>query len=270
MQEPKSLKGRKLLVRYGRSTILHHVDFAVRGGELVGILGPSGSGKSTLLMALSGFRPAKEGGVTFGGRDLYQDFEALKQQIGFVPQDDVVPTNLKVEKVLKYAAELRLPHFTPEARQGRVEGVLRKLGLSEKRALRVSKLSGGQRKRVSVAVELLARPPLLFADEPTSGLDPALEGELMQQLKEMSQEGRAVVVTTHIMSSLSLLDIACVMHGGRVAYFGPPGLLKEWFGASDFVEIYQKLAAQPPEAWARRFSGSPLCTEHLHSRLKGA
>lgn len=269
MQEPKSLKGRKLVVRYGRNTILHHVDFAVRGGELVGILGPSGSGKSTLLMALSGFRPAKEGTVTFAGHDLYQDFEAVKQQIGFVPQDDVVPANLKVESVLKYAAELRLPHFSQEARQGRVEGVLRKLGLGERRSLRVSKLSGGQRKRVSVAVELLARPSLLFADEPTSGLDPALEGELMKQLKEMSQEGRAVVVTTHIMSSLSLLDIACVMHGGHVAYFGPPDQMKEWFGAADFVEIYQKLTSQPAEKWGRRFSGSALCTEHLHARLRG-
>jgi ABC-type multidrug transport system ATPase subunit len=267
MEESKSLKARKLLVRRGRATILHHVDFAARPGELIGILGPSGSGKSTLLMALSGFRPAREGVVTFQGHDLYQTFEARKDQIGFVPQDDVVPRGLSVEKVLRYAAELRLPDFTPEARQGRVEGVLRLLGLDERRGLRVSRLSGGQRKRVSVAVELLTRPALLFADEPTSGLDPALEADLMQQLKALTSPDRVVVVTTHILSSLRLLDAACVLHQGRVVYFGPPDKLKEWFQVSDFVEIYQALPKQPAEAWAARFANSPLCAEHLKGRL---
>lgn len=261
-----SLAGRKLRVEYSGTTILHNVDVAAQPGELIGILGPSGSGKSTLLYALSGFRPAHQGQVLLGGEPLYENFETLKQGIGFVPQDDIVPTALKVERVLKYAADLRLPDISPDERESRVKAVLKVLELEERAHLRVSKLSGGQRKRVSVGVELLARPDVLFADEPTSGLDPALERSLMQTFKDLAEEGRVVMVTTHIMTSLDLLDLACVLYQGRVAYFGPVDQIKAYFEVEDYVRIYDALEKRSPEAWVKKYAASGLKTEYITSR----
>ena len=251
------LKARKLLVERGGNTILTSVDFRVGEGQLIGILGPSGSGKSTLLMALNGFRPAKSGTVTYQGRDLYADFEDVKSTIGYVPQDDIVPKALKVERVLQYAAELRLADLDPETRLARVNGVIRLLGLSDRKDVRVSSLSGGQRKRVSIGVELLTRPTLLFADEPTSGLDPALERSLTEAFKKLSEEGNSVVVTTHIMSSLSIYDRLAVVVGGRLAYFGPPDEIKAYFKVTDYADIYTRLSEIEPQKWHDRFQASP-------------
>lgn len=263
-----ALKARQITVSFGRNTILNSVDFVARSRQLIGVLGPSGSGKSTLLMALSGFRPAHEGSVLFNNQNLYEKFESLKRNIGFVPQDDVVPTSLKVERVLKYAADLRLPDLSPEAREGRVNGVIQKMGLSERRNLRVNKLSGGQRKRVSVACELLSRPELFFADEPTSGLDPALELSMMQLLREMADEGRIIIVTTHIMTSLALLDLVCLLNKGQLVYFGPPDQIKAYFQVSDFSEIYHLLGTRPPAEWRSAFRKHPLFNRHLDSALR--
>lgn len=258
-----SLVGRKIRVQLGGKTILHNVDFRANPGELIGILGPSGSGKSTLLRALSGFRPAREGQLTFRGRDLYDEFESLKHEIGFVPQDDIVPLALKVERVLAYAAELRLEHISPEERQQRVERILYKLQLTKSKNLRVSKLSGGQRKRVSVGVELLSNPKLLFADEPTSGLDPALERSLTEALHKLTQDGSIVIVTTHIMTSLDLLHKICVLHEGRLVFFGAPSDLKPFFEVEDFIEIYSKLQQHPASEWRDRYQRSPLSARYL-------
>lgn len=248
-----TLIARKLMVERGGNTILSSIDFSASDGELVGILGPSGSGKSTLLMALNGFRPANAGRVTLDGKDLYADFESLKSQIGFVPQDDIVPTALKVERTLSYAAELRLPNASPEQRVTRVNQVMRLLELQERKDVRVSSLSGGQRKRVSVGVELLSKPRLLFADEPTSGLDPALERSMTENFRKLADDGHMVIVTTHIMSSLSLYNSLVVLVGGRLAYFGPPQKIKAYFGVDDFAEIYTVLGQKPAREWSEKF-----------------
>ena len=257
------LKARKLNVVLGGNTIVSGADFRVDEGQLVGILGPSGSGKTTLLRALSGFRPAQQGRVNFEGRDLYEEFDELKESIGFVPQDDVVPLALRVERALGYTAELRLRDFSPEQRKGRVDGVMRTLGLTQSRRQRVSKLSGGQRKRVSVGMELISRPRLLFADEPTSGLDPALERSLTETLKNLADQGRAVVVTTHIMSSLDLLDRVCVLDDGKLCYFGPVEELKEFFDVQDFIQIYARLQDVSVDEWRRRYDRSGLRKQYL-------
>ncbi len=257
------LVGRKVRVSLGGKTIVHNVDFKATRGELVGILGPSGCGKTTLLMALSGFRPPTEGKVLFDGTDLLKNFEELKREIGFVPQDDVVPLALRVERALGYTAELRLQGFEPEERQGRVDGVIRTLGLEGVRKQRVRNLSGGQRKRVSVGMELISRPSLIFADEPTSGLDPALERGLTETFRELASQDRVVVVTTHIMSSLDLLDRVCVLTAGRLAFLGAPGKMKEFFEVDDFIEIYGKLQSGSPESWASRFRKSSVGQEAL-------
>jgi len=261
--QPLELRAHQLCVRRGGNQILQNIDFVARAGSLIGVLGPSGSGKTTLLYALSGFRPANEGTVHLSGDDLYRHFQTLKGNIGFVPQDDIVPTALKVASVLRYAAELRLPELDGKARQARVSQLMTSLGLSERARLPVSSLSGGQRKRVSIAVELLSEPTLLFADEPTSGLDPALEATFMNQLRQMADEGRIVVLTTHIMSSLEQLDRVCIVVQGRLAFFGPPQRLKEYFEVDDFTQLYRKLDQRPGKQWYRQWVGSSLHRTYL-------
>ncbi len=246
------LKARKLEVVLGGNQIVSGVDMEVRAGQLIGILGPSGSGKSTLLRAMSGFRPATKGVVTFEGSDLYEEFESLKRRIGFVPQDDVVPRALKVGRALGYTAELRLADRSREQKEARVHRVLRTLGLYGHRDKRVSKLSGGQRKRVSVGMELIAEPRLIFADEPTSGLDPALERSLTQTFRELASGDRAVVVTTHIMSSLDVLDRVCVLNKGKRCYFGPVDELKSFFEVDDFTRIYDRLQSASVDHWQKK------------------
>lgn len=253
-----TLIAKDLRLERGGKKLLAEVSFKIVPGQLIGLLGPSGAGKSTLLFALSGFRPADQGELRLDGQDLLKSFESIKRQIGFVPQDDIVPTALTVEKVLGYAADLRLPELPPDERAQRVDRTLYHLGLKDQRSLRVSKLSGGQRKRVSVGVELLSEPRLLFADEPTSGLDPALERSLMESLRKLASQERMVVVTTHIMSSLELLDQVCVLHKGHLVYFGPPKQIKPFFEIEDFVDLYAKLQQQDPASLAKRFRATPL------------
>ena len=252
------VSAKKIRVELGGTTILHNIDFDAADGELVGVLGPSGSGKSTLLLALNGFRPADEGVVHQDGRDLYENFQEMKREIGFVPQDDIVPRALDVESVLEYAAELRLPDFSVDAREGRVNGVIQKLDLANRRDLTVSKLSGGQRKRVNVGVELLARPSILYADEPTSGLDPALERELTRTFKDLTADGSTVVLTTHVMTSLELLDKVCLLHAGHLAYFGPVEKIKAYFGVDDFTDIYRRLEEHEPREWRAKLDHTDI------------
>ena len=249
------LKAYKIGVKLGGNQIVRGVDFEVSAGQLVGILGPSGSGKTTLLKALSGMRPATDGKVVFQGRDLYENFDEIKRDIGYVPQDDVVPRALKVERALGYTAELRLRDFEPEKREARVNGVIRTLGLANSRDQRVSSLSGGQRKRVSVGMELISRPTLIFADEPTSGLDPALERSLTETFADLADEERAVVVTTHIMSSLDLLDAVCVLDEGQLCYFGPVEEMKSFFGVDDFAMVYTQLQKKSVSYWKGKAGG---------------
>jgi len=250
------LKIRNVGVELGGTTILHDITLRADEGTLIGVLGPSGSGKSTLLHAVSGFRPATSGMVTYGGKDVADHFEELKHSIGFVPQDDIVPTSLKVERVLGYAAELRLADIEPDARKARVNEVMRTLGLTERKDLRVSKLSGGQRKRVSVGVELLVEPDFLFADEPTSGLDPALERALMETFKSLAGEGCTCFVTTHIMTSLDVLDMVCVLHQGHLAFYGPTEDMKVYFEVEDSIDIYAALQKGKGSAWHKRYRAS--------------
>lgn len=239
-------------VKRGKAHILHDVSLRASPGELIGILGPSGCGKSTLLYALSGFRPATQGSVRLGQARIPEDFESVKHTIGFVPQDDVVPASLRVRRVLEYSADLRLVDHDAAYRTQSVNAVLRVLGLKEHDNTRVSKLSGGQRKRVSVGVELLSKPEVLFADEPTSGLDPALERSLMETFRDLASQdkGRIIIITTHIMSSLELFDKVCVMVKGRIAYFGEVDRLKSFFGVDDYTKIYEALEKKSPEQWA--------------------
>ncbi|MET8859167.1 FHA domain-containing protein, partial [Streptomyces sp. NPDC004579] len=208
----------------GGKQILKDVSFGVPEKSLVAVIGPSGSGKSTLLKALTGYRPANQGDVLYDNRNLYKQFAELRQRIGLVPQDDILHKELTVKKALKYAAKLRFPADTTGAeREARIDEVLRELKLDIHKEKKVTSLSGGQRKRVSVALELLTKPSLIFLDEPTSGLDPGMDRDVMQLLRGLADDGRTVLVVTHSVAELAICDKLLVMApGGSVAYFGPP------------------------------------------------
>ncbi|WP_405015474.1 ATP-binding cassette domain-containing protein [Kitasatospora sp. NBC_01539] len=256
-----SLDVQGLVVQVGpdRRVLLDDVGFPLAEKSLLAVAGPSGAGKSTLLNALTGLRPADEGAVLYDGRDLYRDYAELRRRIGLVPQDDILHTQLTVRRALSYAAELRFPgDTTGHEREARVAEVVRELGLEGRADLVISSLSGGQRKRVSVALELLTKPSLLFLDEPTSGLDPGMERSVMRMLRGLADDGRTVVVVTHSVLSLNVCDRLLVLApGGRTAYYGPPDEALPFFGFTEWPEAFEAFESEDRAAWQRRFRESP-------------
>jgi ABC-type multidrug transport system ATPase subunit/pSer/pThr/pTyr-binding forkhead associated (FHA) protein len=250
-----SLVAEHLSVDIDGRPVLSDVSFTVAPGSLVAIIGPSGAGKSTLLRALTGIRAADDGRVLVDGIDLYPAYDEVRHRIGLVPQDDVLHDQLKVDQALRYAATLRLPDDVPvDARQQRVDSVLTQLDLTAQRDLAISRLSGGQRKRASVAMELLTEPSLLYLDEPTSGLDPLLDREVMRGLRQLADRRRTVVVVTHSTLNLHLCHRVLVLaRGGRVAYFGPPESLLAHFRAADYADVFTALS-DDATGWAHRFA----------------
>ncbi|MFD7297438.1 FHA domain-containing protein [Streptomyces sp. NPDC059897] len=242
----------------GGKEILKDVSFGVPEKSLIAVIGPSGSGKSTLLKALTGYRPADKGDVLYDNRNLYKQFAELRQRIGLVPQDDILHKELTVKKALKYAAKLRFPADTSEQeRQQRIDEVLRELKLDIHKEKKVTSLSGGQRKRVSVALELLTKPSLIFLDEPTSGLDPGMDRDVMQLLRGLSDDGRTVLVVTHSVAELALCDKLLVMApGGAVAYFGPPEEALNFFGYKTWADVFSAFENYRDYDWAGRWKGS--------------
>ncbi|MGV9316206.1 FHA domain-containing protein [Streptomyces sp. NPDC003691] len=242
----------------GGKQILKDVSFGVPEKSLVAVIGPSGSGKSTLLKALTGYRPANEGEVLYDRRSLYKQFAELRQRIGLVPQDDILHKELTVRKALRYAAKLRFPGDTAAAeREARIDEVLRELKLDIHRDKKITALSGGQRKRVSVALELLTKPSLIFLDEPTSGLDPGMDRDVMQLLRGLADDGRTVLVVTHSVAELSLCDKLLVMApGGAVAYFGPPDEALNFFGYDTWADVFSAFENYRDYDWAGRWRGS--------------
>lgn len=242
----------------GGKQILKDVTFGVPEKSLIGVIGPSGSGKSTLLKALTGYRPANEGDVLYDNRNLYKQFAELRQRIGLVPQDDILHKELKVSTALKYAAKLRFPGDTAESeRAARINEVLRELKLDIHKDKKITSLSGGQRKRVSVALELLTKPSLIFLDEPTSGLDPGMDRDVMQLLRGLADDGRTVLVVTHSVAELAICDKLLVMApGGSVAYFGPPDEALNFFGYSTWADVFSAFESYRDYDWAGRWKGS--------------
>jgi ABC-type multidrug transport system ATPase subunit/pSer/pThr/pTyr-binding forkhead associated (FHA) protein len=241
------------------TTLLHEVSFGLAGKALLAVVGPSGAGKSTLLYALVGSRPAQRGEVRYAERSLYDDYDELRHRIALVPQDDVLHTQLTVADALSYAARLRFPaDTTAHDREQRVREVLDELGLTEHSQKPVTKLSGGQRKRTSVALELLTKPSLLFLDEPTSGLDPGMDRSVMHTLRKLANDDRTVVVVTHNVANLEVCDrLLLLAKGGWLAYFGPPADALEYFGERDYADIFLLLDRSTGEQWAEKFRASP-------------
>ncbi|MFD9127615.1 FHA domain-containing protein [Kitasatospora sp. NPDC059571] len=242
----------------GKKILLNDVSFSVPEKSLVAVIGPSGSGKSTLLRALTGYRPADRGEVLYDNHNLYRQFAELRSRIGLVPQSEILHKELTVRSGLKYAARLRFPGDTePAERERRIDEVLFELRLDKRADNRITALSGGQQKRVSVALELLTKPSLIFLDEPTSGLDPGMDREVMQTLRGLANDGRTVLVVTHSVAELALCDRLLVMApGGSVAYFGPPSEALHFFGYETWADVFQAFENYPDHDWAGRYKGS--------------
>ncbi len=234
----------------GTKTLLENISFTARPGTLTAIIGPSGAGKSTLARQIAGSTHPTSGTVSFEGHNIHAEFASLRSRIGMVPQDDVVHGQLTVSQALMYAAELRLPpDTTVEDRRQVVEEVLAELEMTEHANTRVDRLSGGQRKRASVALELLTGPSLLILDEPTSGLDPALDRQVMTMLRQLADAGRVVLVVTHSLTYLDVCDqVLLLAPGGKTAFCGPPGMIGQAMGTTNWADIFSAVAGDPQGA----------------------
>lgn len=235
-------------------TLLDNISMSARPGTLTAVIGPSGAGKSTFARLVAGYTHPTTGQVSFEGHDVHAEYASLRSRIGMVPQDDVVHGQLTVRQALMYAAELRLPPDTTKAdREQVVNEVLEELEMTKHLDTRVDKLSGGQRKRASVALELLTGPSLLILDEPTSGLDPALDRQVMTMLRQLADAGRVVLVVTHSLTYLDVCDqVLLLAPGGKTAFYGPPSQIGPSMGTTNWADIFSAVAGDP-EAAAQRY-----------------
>jgi ABC-type multidrug transport system ATPase subunit len=263
------LIARRLAVQAESGRVLiSDIDVALGPKSLTAVIGPSGAGKSTLLHSLAGQISPADGGVWWLGHHLHDEYLDLRTQIGFVPQEEIQHPQLGVRQSLTFSARLRLPDSTTKtALDQRVDDVITQVGLQAEQRQRIgSQLSGDQKKRVSIATELLTAPPLLFLDEPTSGLDPGRDRTIMHQLRNLADDGRVVVVATHSVLGLDLCDTIVVMaRGGRLAYAGPPDGLLEHFECADYPEMFDML--ETPGQLPRTPASVPAMTSSRRSMI---
>lgn len=245
----------------GKTRLLNNVSLSIQPNEFVGLLGASGAGKSTLIDALNGYRPASEGNVLINNLDLYRHLDSLKQSIGYVPQEDIIHNELSVYRTLYYVAKLRLSRDVSRKEINQIiDEVLDVTNLTERRNYLVKQLSGGQRKRVSIAVELITKPSVIFLDEPTSGLDPATEEKIMKLFRQIAESGRTVVLTTHAMENVKLFDKIAVLMDGKLIFYGKPDDALKHFNAQNFKELFDRLE-EPIEQKLKQNGNRRLVTE---------
>jgi len=265
------------LKQYGNllTLLLDDISLTIPPHKFVALVGSSGVGKTTLLNALSGLEPARRGTVLYNGQDYYRHLAAFSTQIGYVPQDDIVHRRLTVANALYYTARMRLPHdFTHAQIKQRVDEVLEDVDLKHRRRQMVRKLSGGERKRVSIALELLANPSVFFLDEPCADLDPGLDLKMMLLLRELADKGHTIILVTHATANIDVCDSVCFMvRGGRLAFYGSPQEAKTYFGTTNFAEIYNSLEPTEedkniPKEAETRYKRSPYYQHYIIEPLK--
>ncbi len=242
-------KGRKAFVT------CNNVSLSINPGELVAVIGGSGAGKSTILNCLCGYLAPTKGEVHINGVNLYQNFDSLKKLIGYVPQSDIVYDNLTLHDMLMYTAKLRLPKDTSETEmEAAISRAIDLVELPEKKNSLIKSLSGGQKKRASIAVELLSDPNLLFLDEPASGLDPDTERSLMLSLRRMADEGKTVALVTHSILQLEMCDKIIFMgKGGNLCFYGSYKEALAFFRVSSIIDIYRMITENAPY-WRDEFN----------------
>ena len=245
---------KKVKIKFKTREISSHVNMSIKPSEFVAFVGGSGAGKSTFMKCISGVDRPTSGTVLINGENLYENYENLKYNIGYVPQDDIVFSNLTLHDTLQYAAKLRMPDSTSiKERNERITEVLDIVSLIDFENSYIRQLSGGQRKRASIAVELLADPNLFFLDEPTSGLDPGTERSIMKTLRKMSQMGKTIILVTHNTLNLHLCDkVAFFGDRGHLCFYGSPQEALDFFEVNDFVDIYT-LINENLDYWYHKF-----------------
>lgn len=239
-----------------RKTILNDVSVDIQSAELVAVLGTSGAGKSTFLNCINGYEEATTGQVLINNVDMYRNKRQVRKQIGYVPQDDLLRDGLSVYSTLDYIAKLRLPKDVNKAERRRIIDQSLKMLSIEKELWKskIRKLSGGQRKRVSIASEIISDPLLLFLDEPTSGLDPETETNLIKQLRHLAHAGqKTLIVITHTLKNIMLFDkILFLGPGGKLCYFGSSNSILSEFKVDDIIDVYP-LIRKNPDDYAQRY-----------------
>lgn len=250
--------------------ILDDVTIVIQPNEFVCILGASGAGKSTLMNALSGRQPADRGQVLINSVDLYGNFEALKQGIAMVPQHDVLHQELVLRDALMFTARLRLPPDTSSAEAQRAVALaLDSVGLADRGATRIGRLSGGQKKRASLANEIVCRPNLLFLDEVTSGLDEGIDWEIMRLLRSMTRQSMTIICVTHTLANVEEFchKVVVMAPPGVLAFYGSPTEALDYFQVRKLGELYRALSNRTGAEWARRFQASPFQREYIRGFL---
>ena len=263
--------------------ILQDISLVFQPREFVVVVGQSGGGKSTFVDAIAGYRPATHGQVTVNGTNVYENFDPIRDIIGFVPQKDIIHMELSVFDALDYTAQLRMPPDTTVAeRHQRVEEVMKTLDIAHRRDNQIMELSGGQQKRVSIGVELLTKPGLFFLDEPSSGLDPGTETALMHLMRQMADQGRTIILITHATKNVFLADkVVFLARGGYLSWFGPPDEALAFFdqyrserdrrvSEMEFDQIYAILedsSKGTPEEWAERYRQHPAYKKYVIDAL---
>ena len=266
--------------------ILKDISLSFKPREFIAVVGQSGGGKSTLVDAIAGYRPATHGVVLVNGTNIYSNFDVIQNEIGYVPQRDIIHYELTVYQALNYAARLRMPSDTnKDERHQRIMQVLEDLDLLERKDIPISRLSGGQIKRVSIGVELLTKPGLFFLDEPTSGLDPGTETAFMHLMRRLADQGRTIIMVTHATKNVMLADkVVFLARGGYVAWFGPPEEALEYFNQyrsereqraheMEFDQIYTILddpSKGKAQDWAERYKQHPAYPKYIVEPLQSA
>ena len=263
--------------------LLQDISLIFQPREFIVVVGQSGGGKSTLVDAIAGYRPATHGNVHVNEIDVYKNFDAIRNEIGYVPQKDIIHMELTVYQALDFAAQLRMPKdTTKEERHKRITEVLEDLDLTHRQDVQVSGLSGGQQKRVSIGVELLTRPGLFFLDEPTSGLDPGTETAFMHLMRRLADQGRTIIMVTHATKNVMLADkVVFLARGGYLAWYGPPNEALAYFDKyrsdterrvlpMEFDQIYAILDDPKrgnAKEWADRFKASDAYPKYITEPL---
>ena len=248
--------------------LIDQVSLVINPREFVALLGGSGAGKSTLMDSLNGRRPPSSGRLMVNDEDFYANYRYFKTAIAYVPQKDIVHLSLTVFEAFSYAARLRLPADTTSREIGeRANRVIDLLGLKERRNTIIGNLSGGQLKRVSLGVELLAEPSLVYLDEATSGLDAGTEAQMMSLFRELADSGKTVICITHNIDNVSQCDLVAVLCKGKLAYYGPPADLPAYFGIERISQVYEKLETKDSNFWSEKFANSAYFRNFVSSRM---
>ena len=230
--------------------LVNHASLAVPRGHFMAIVGPSGCGKTTLLKTIAGLNPESAGSLWWEGRNLSEDGDLEPWEIGYVPQFSIAYEELTVDEAVETATRLRVKSSSMEALDRRIDRVLEETGLAPIADRHVKVLSGGQKRRLGLAMELVSDPKLLLCDEVTTGLDPRAEREIVHLLHDLSRhDGRTVISVTHSLANLELYDSILVQHEGCVAFHGPPRQLTHYFSVDDTEEVYPTLAMQSGVNW---------------------